>query len=508
MKKKRFLLPLGGIALYLLLLRLLSLAERGVEGTQISTFFDALWYSLVTMTTVGYGDVVPQTWLGKAIGCVFLFVSLGVLTSLLSLAYSLMVGQMLPRLRLWWRRNRPWHIFPQANAQSIAMAKALKQEDPGNVTIFLEEGSGDAGDITLRLSAQQLLEAAKGSAAFYYLGDTTPEICREAALLAQSHSPVYCSTRYPKCFGPNAFLPEEAVARLYWKQHPLQRQEQTIVFLGGRRWLPRLLEQALLVNLYSLDQQLQYHIYGDEGSFLATHYRLTEFCAVNAFCPGRDSLWFHQDFPAPELLQKADRLILCQDTQEENLMLLHTLREFFPMTAKLYVQLEHDIFGDTQAIPYGTVEALYTPENVIHQALDTTAIRIYEPYRRLDPERNPDWEELSLESKADNYAPADHVLTKLQILLEDRSITEITPETCAKAMEIYRRELPQRQDFFRELEHLRWCRWRYLRNWTYSPEKDASRRLHHLLRDFRELPEEEKRKDDNPWEAIGTLFSQ
>ena len=53
---------------------------------------------------------------------------------------------------------------------------------------------------------------------------------------------------------------------------------------------------------------------------------------------------------------------------------------------------------------------------------------------------------------------------------------------------------------------MRWCRFHYLRNWSYGPKKNADKRQHHLLVDFEALSEEDQAKDDNSWEVIGQLF--
>lgn len=45
-----------------------TLAEDvGVNG-RYQSFFDALWWSAATITTVGYGDIVPVTLVGRAVG--------------------------------------------------------------------------------------------------------------------------------------------------------------------------------------------------------------------------------------------------------------------------------------------------------------------------------------------------------------------------------------------------------------------------------------------------------
>lgn len=51
------------------------LAEKDVVGpdgeTDFANYADALWWGVITVTTIGYGDTVPQTWMGKIVASCF-----------------------------------------------------------------------------------------------------------------------------------------------------------------------------------------------------------------------------------------------------------------------------------------------------------------------------------------------------------------------------------------------------------------------------------------------------
>jgi voltage-gated potassium channel len=55
---------------------LMHLAERHVQPDKLGTIPDAMWWAIVTLGTIGYGDVVPMTPLGKLIAAVTIFCGL------------------------------------------------------------------------------------------------------------------------------------------------------------------------------------------------------------------------------------------------------------------------------------------------------------------------------------------------------------------------------------------------------------------------------------------------
>jgi voltage-gated potassium channel len=62
------------------------------QGT-INSFWDAVWWSVVTITTVGYGDVVPVTPLGRAVGIFVMLSGISVISLLTATISSIFVAQ-------------------------------------------------------------------------------------------------------------------------------------------------------------------------------------------------------------------------------------------------------------------------------------------------------------------------------------------------------------------------------------------------------------------------------
>jgi len=67
----------------------------GDEANWLDTFFHTFWWSIVTFTTVGYGDVSPVTHVGKFITIIIMLLNFGVVTLLGGAVASVLVAQRL-----------------------------------------------------------------------------------------------------------------------------------------------------------------------------------------------------------------------------------------------------------------------------------------------------------------------------------------------------------------------------------------------------------------------------
>ena len=70
--------------------------EGSVADSNITTAGDALWWGIVTMTTVGYGDFFPVTMLGRLTAIFVMFAGIGIIGALASILASLLVSSPTP----------------------------------------------------------------------------------------------------------------------------------------------------------------------------------------------------------------------------------------------------------------------------------------------------------------------------------------------------------------------------------------------------------------------------
>lgn len=62
--------------------------ETGQRGHQVDNFFDSIYWAMVTMSTVGYGDITPQTTEGRVVALTLIIAGLGVISFFTSIIVS------------------------------------------------------------------------------------------------------------------------------------------------------------------------------------------------------------------------------------------------------------------------------------------------------------------------------------------------------------------------------------------------------------------------------------
>lgn len=88
---------------------LVYLMEKDEDNTKFTNFAQALWWGVITLCTVGYGDMVPETWQGKIIAsfCALLGISFFALPAgILGSGFALKVQQQ-QRQKHMIRRRQP-----------------------------------------------------------------------------------------------------------------------------------------------------------------------------------------------------------------------------------------------------------------------------------------------------------------------------------------------------------------------------------------------------------------
>jgi len=75
----------------LMLAYLMLIAVCGIVYSQVEqdvTFGDAVWWAIVTASTVGYGDISPETWQGRAVAALLISVMVLVVIPLITAHFA------------------------------------------------------------------------------------------------------------------------------------------------------------------------------------------------------------------------------------------------------------------------------------------------------------------------------------------------------------------------------------------------------------------------------------
>lgn len=144
---------------------LMHLAEAKVQPDKLGTIPDALWWSIVTLGTIGYGDVVPVTVLGKLIATGTIFLGLIMMALPVGIIATAFTEQIHRRdFIVTWSMIARVPLFAELDAGEIAdvmellraqLAEAgqviVREGDPAHSMYFIA-----AGEVEVALKKERL----------------------------------------------------------------------------------------------------------------------------------------------------------------------------------------------------------------------------------------------------------------------------------------------------------------------------------------------------------------
>lgn len=118
----RFLKTNGLIYLIYIDSVLLIIAAIVYSLTEQTSFWNALWWSIVTTTTVGYGDMSPSTAIGRIMAVILMFVGIG------------MIGMLTSAITSFFSSNEDSDIqYIKSSLDKLASTKNLDQDLTDNL---------------------------------------------------------------------------------------------------------------------------------------------------------------------------------------------------------------------------------------------------------------------------------------------------------------------------------------------------------------------------------------
>jgi len=133
----------GTFKLAVAIVTLLTLSSTGIylleARTVVPGLFEALWWSVVTLTTVGYGDIVPASTSGKVLGLMVMAGGIGLVSTLTGNLASLLVERKAKKRKGLLEVKQSGHVIILGWNSSV----------PGLVRGLCDNGLVDGGGLVL-----------------------------------------------------------------------------------------------------------------------------------------------------------------------------------------------------------------------------------------------------------------------------------------------------------------------------------------------------------------------
>uniref|UniRef100_A0A452E7M4 Potassium voltage-gated channel subfamily Q member 2 n=1 Tax=Capra hircus TaxID=9925 RepID=A0A452E7M4_CAPHI len=160
---------------------LVYLAEKG-ENDHFDTYADALWWGLITLTTIGYGDKYPQTWNGRLLAATFTLIGVSFFAlpaGILGSGFALKVQEQ-HRQKHFEKRRNPAAGLIQVRPDSPHVGPTWTHGTPAplHVCLLSQTQTYGASRLIPPLNQLELLRnlKSKSGLTFRWAGASTPKV--------------------------------------------------------------------------------------------------------------------------------------------------------------------------------------------------------------------------------------------------------------------------------------------------------------------------------------------
>lgn len=254
-----------------------------------------------------------------------------------------------------------------------------------------------------------------------------------------------------------------------------------ILLIGDAKRVERILYNALQINVFDQEQQIEYHVFSELNNFKSMHFLLEqkEFENRTEFVlPPKDKIIYHKGDWQESYINNSDmdQVIITSNSDVEALKIASTIRDYYGTSSVLYIDIKNhhiirrEIARANNIELFGNVRDLYSYNNIVNNDIAKSARHQHEYYQRKY--EVADWNEL------DNFKRNSNIYSSMYWSLNRTKLEQEQPSRLAR------------------LEHIRWCRFHYLHNWSYGDKKCVVNRTHPLLLPFDDLDKESQLQNE------------
>ncbi len=123
----------SGLLIMIGLIFAITFVEKYNGSTMFQSIWDGVWWGVITAATIGYGDKFPTSFLGQILAIVYICISLGIFTQLISLLIEFIFINNYKKMSGTYEYSFKNHIvlFGANDAKTFGIIKQLLGEDAG-----------------------------------------------------------------------------------------------------------------------------------------------------------------------------------------------------------------------------------------------------------------------------------------------------------------------------------------------------------------------------------------